>query len=201
MRSDDSWVHPRSRRRHWNDGKCKGNNGWPYPICSMVLEYLPTFAVKNHPNVGKYTIHEHMGYHKSYFRACDLSEFTQVNLTWDFRHIIGKECYYAYYPLTFMPGGKMVISNVSPGWMNPDHGWGRLQLTSLPSWILKMPNSVLYRNPLENSTHTIFQASPWAAQIFNSTFVGGSSIVFNFFLLFFQNHYIRSFTLWFLSLT
>jgi hypothetical protein len=28
-----------------------------YPICSMVLEYLPTFAVKIHPNVGKYTIH------------------------------------------------------------------------------------------------------------------------------------------------
>ena len=33
-----------------------------YPICSMVLEYLSPFVLKNHPNVGEYTsTMEHMG--------------------------------------------------------------------------------------------------------------------------------------------
>ena len=43
------------------------NNNNPtiiYPICSMVLEYLPTFARTKSPSfVGKYTsAMEHMGY-------------------------------------------------------------------------------------------------------------------------------------------
>ena len=33
-----------------------------YPIGSMGLEYLPTFTIKNQPNVGKYTIHGAYGY-------------------------------------------------------------------------------------------------------------------------------------------
>ena len=34
---------------------------------SLVIEYLPTFALKNHRNVGKYTIHGASGYHIQYW--------------------------------------------------------------------------------------------------------------------------------------
>jgi hypothetical protein len=53
-------------------GTSRDFNGWivngpwrSYPICSMVLEYLPTFARTKSPNVGKYTIHGAYGYLKT----------------------------------------------------------------------------------------------------------------------------------------
>ena len=47
-----------------------------YPICSMVLEYLPTFALTNLPNVGKYTIHGAYGNAKQTTNKSDMKTYS-----------------------------------------------------------------------------------------------------------------------------
>jgi hypothetical protein len=55
---------------------CVGNDLDVYPICAMVLEYLPTFALENHGNLASKTT----------------SGCGQSNQTWTKTRDIKKQC-------------------------------------------------------------------------------------------------------------